>query len=139
MCAEAYRLGRGMIWSRSAERYMEAFQRTRLGRQDQPVKPLTVRTLAEQQTDLPDWRLDHLSRMTDSTGMLQHATHTIPNFAEGYCTDDNARALILTVLLEELGLGGKKGKRSATTYAAFLQAAYNPQTKRFRNFLGFDR
>jgi glycosyltransferase involved in cell wall biosynthesis len=139
MCAEAYRLGRGMIWSRSAERYMEVFQRTRLGRQDQPFKPLTVRTLSEQQADLPDWRLDHLARMTDSTGMLQHATHTIPNFAEGYCTDDNARALILTVLLEELGVGGVKQERSATTYAAFLQAAYNPETKRFRNFLGFDR
>ncbi len=35
--------------------------------------------------------------------MFQHATYTIPNFAEGYCTDDNARALLLTVLLEELG------------------------------------
>ena len=44
--------------------------------------------------------------MTDSTGMFQHATYTIPNFAEGYCTDDNARALLLTVLLEELGLDG---------------------------------
>ncbi len=89
--------------------YMESFQRTRLGRQDQPFKPLAVRTLAEQQADLPDWRLDHLARLTDATGMLQHATHTIPNFAEGYCTDDNARALLLTVLLEELGQGGPRG------------------------------
>ena len=63
-------------------------------------------TLAEQQAELPDWRLDHLVRMTDSTGMFQHATYTIPNFAEGYCTDDNARALLLTVLLEELGQDG---------------------------------
>jgi glycosyltransferase involved in cell wall biosynthesis len=139
MCDQAYRLGRGMIWDRSAERYMESFQRTRLGRQNQPFKPLTVRTLAEQRAELPDWRLDHLSRLTDATGMLQHATHTIPNYAEGYCTDDNARALLLTVLLEELGQGGAKVERLATTYAAFLQAAFDSSRKRFRNFLGFDR
>ncbi|MBA4191257.1 MAG: glycosyl transferase family 1 [Planctomycetaceae bacterium] len=139
MCEEAYRLGREMVWEQSAKRYMETFQSTRLGRQDQPYKPLAVRTLAEQQADLPDWRLDHMLRMSDSTGMLQHATHTIPNFTEGYCTDDNARALLLMVLLEELGQGGAKVERLATTYAAFLQAAFNPTTKRFRNFLGFDR
>jgi glycosyltransferase involved in cell wall biosynthesis len=139
MCAHAYRLGREMIWEQSARHYMESFQQARLGRQDQLCKPLAVRTLAEQQADLPDWRLDHLSRMSDSTGMLQHATHTIPNYVEGYCTDDNARALLLTVFLEELGQGGPEIERLATRYAAFLQAAFNPETKRFRNFLGFDR
>lgn len=139
MCAQAYRLGREMIWEHSAERYMESFQRTRLGRQEQPVKPLAVRTLAEQQAELPDWRLDHLVRLTDSTGMFQHATYNIPNFAEGYCTDDNARALLLTVLLEEVGQGGVQVQRLATTYAAFLQAAFDRDRKRFRNFLSFDR
>ncbi|MEO2091926.1 MAG: glycosyltransferase family 4 protein, partial [Gemmataceae bacterium] len=139
MCADAYRLGRDMIWERSAVHYMEVFQRIRLGRQDQPLKPLAVRTLAEQQAELPDWRLDHLARLTDETGLLQHATHTVPNFAEGYCTDDNARALLLTVYLEELGLAGPEVERLATRYAAFLQAALNPDTLRFRNFLGFDR
>ncbi len=139
MCERAYQLGREMIWKESARHYMETFQQIRLGRQDQPYKPLTVRTLAEQQAELPDWRLDHLARMTDSTGMLQHATHTIPNFSEGYCTDDNARALLLTVLLGEVGQEGPEVDRLATRYAAFLQAAFNPGTKRFRNFLGFDR
>lgn len=139
MCERAYQLGREMIWDLSAKRYMESFQRTRLGRQDQPFKPLAVRTLAEQQDDLPGWRLDHLSRLTDGTGMLQHATHTIPNFAEGYCTDDNARALLLTVHLEQLGVAGTEVEQLATRYAAFLQAAFNPETMRFRNFLGFDR
>ena len=59
--------------------------------------------------------------MTDSTGIIQHATYTIPNFREGYCTDDNARALILTVLLEELGMSSAQIHRLSTTYAAFLQ------------------
>src|SRR5205814_870162 len=139
VCERAYRLGRDMVWERSADRYMESFQRTRAGRQEQPFKPLAVRTLAEHQAELPDWRLDHLFRLTDATGMFQHATHTIPNFAEGYCTDDNARALLLTVLLEELGQGGTPVDRLATTYAAFLQAAFDRAEGRFRNFLGFDR
>jgi glycosyltransferase involved in cell wall biosynthesis len=139
MGKEAYRLGREMIWECSAAKYMESFQKTRLGLQDQSFKPLAVRTLAEQQADLPDWRLDHLARMTDDTGMLQHATYSIPDFAHGYCTDDNARALLLTVYLEELGRTGPELERLATRYAAFLQAAFNPNTLRFRNFLGFDR
>jgi glycosyltransferase involved in cell wall biosynthesis len=139
MCEQAYRLGRGMVWEHSARLYMESFQRTRLGRQDQPFKPLAVRTLAEQQANLPDWRLDHLTRLTDATGILQHATHTIPNYADGYCTDDNARALLLTVHLEQLGQEGSEVHRLATTYAAFLQAAFEREQRRFRNFMGFDR
>ncbi len=139
MCHEAYRLGREMVWKQSAERYMASFQRTRLGRQDQPYKPLAVRTLAEQQAELPELRLDHLARLTDGTGIFQHATLIIPNFDEGYCTDDNARALLLTVLLEELGQVGPEVHRLATTYAAFLQAAFDRERRRFRNFLGFDR
>ena len=67
------------------------------------------------------------SRMTDSTGIFQHATYTIPNFAEGYCTDDNARALLLTVLLEELGQSSAQVHRLATTYAAFLQCGLRPR------------
>ena len=103
MRKRAYLLGREMIWSHVAQLYMESFQRARRSRLDVPVKPLAVRTLAERPLELPGWRLDHLLRMTDSTGIFQHASFAIPNFAEGYCTDDNARALLLTVLLEELG------------------------------------
>jgi glycosyltransferase involved in cell wall biosynthesis len=139
MCRRAYELGREMVWSRSAHHYMESFRGARHGRQDQPFKPLTVRTLAEQQTELPDWRLDHLETLSDSTGIFQHATYTIPNFEEGYCTDDNARALLLTALLDELGQDHPKLRRLATTTAAFLQAAFDRERKRFRNFMSFDR
>src|SRR5947199_696594 len=58
MGEQAYRLGREMVWEQSARLYMESFQRTRLVRQDQPFKQLAVRTLAEQEAELPDWRLD---------------------------------------------------------------------------------
>jgi glycosyltransferase involved in cell wall biosynthesis len=139
MRKKAYMLGREMIWSHVAHLYMASFQRARRSRLDVPYKPLAVRTLAEQPMDLPGWRLDHLVRMTDSAGMLQHANSTIPNFAEGYCTDDNARALLLTVGLEQLGQSTAQVYRLATTYAAFLNYAFDRTRSRFRNFLGFDR
>jgi glycosyltransferase involved in cell wall biosynthesis len=139
MCRRAYELGREMVWARSAVHYMESFQRARQARQDQPFKPLTVRTLAEQQADLPDWRLDHLETLSDSTGVFQHASYTVPNFAEGYCTDDNARALLLTAMLDELGQDGPTIRRLANTTAAFLQAAFDRSRRRFRNFMSFDR
>jgi glycosyltransferase involved in cell wall biosynthesis len=139
MRKKAYLLGREMIWSHVAHLYMESFQRARRSRLDMPYKPLAVRTLAEQAMDLPGWRLDHLLRMTDSAGLLQHASSTIPNYAEGYCTDDNARALLLTVLLEQLGQSTAHVYRLGTTYAAFLNFAFDRGRSRFRNFLGFDR
>ncbi len=139
MRKKAYLLGREMIWSHVAHLYMESFHRARRSRLDTPYKPLAVRTLAEQPMDLPGWRFDHLIRMTDSAGLLQHASSAIPNFGEGYCTDDNARALLLTVLLEQLGQVPVQMHRLATTYAAFLNHAFDRSRGRFRNFLGFDR
>jgi glycosyltransferase involved in cell wall biosynthesis len=139
MRKKAYLLGREMIWSHVAHLYMESFQLARRSRLDRPYKPLSVRTLDEQQVELPAWRLDHLLRMTDSAGVFQHACYTLPNFAEGYCTDDNARALLLTVLLEALGQNSPEVHQIATTSAAFLNAAFNPELGRFRNFMSFDR
>jgi hypothetical protein len=77
--------------------------------------------------------------MTDSTGIFQHANFTAPNLAEGYCTDDNARALILAVLLGQLEEAPKRVRALATTYAGFLESAFDSRTARFHNFLGIDR
>lgn len=139
MRKRAYLLGREMIWNHVAELYMESFQRARHSRVDLPQKPLAVRTLAEEPLQLPDLRLEHLTRMTDSTGILQHATYTIPNFHEGYCLDDNARALVLTVMLEELGIDALEIQRMASTYASFVNFAFDPANNRFRNFMSYDR
>src|SRR5439155_23832903 len=116
---KAYLLGREMIWSHVAHLYMESFHRARRGRRDEPSKPLAVRMLAEQPMDLPGWRLDHLARMTDSAGLLPHASWAIPNFAQGHCTDDNARALLLAVLMEQLRQGSSTIPPLATPYAPF--------------------
>ena len=139
MCRRAYGLGREMIWSHVAHLYMDSFQRARRVRMDRPVKPLAIHTLDERPWELPKRRLEHLMRMTDSTGLLQHAKYTLPNFAEGYCTDDNARALQFVMHLEDMGLDSVETQRATTRYAAFLDAAFDPERRRFRNFLSFDR
>ena len=135
----AYLLGREMVWSNVARLYMRSFEQARLGRALLSRASFAIKTLDQQARQLPTLKLDHLFRMTDSTGLFQHATFSVPNFAEGYCTDDNARALILTVLLEELGEESVRVRSLATTYAAFLHYALDPTSKRFRNFMSFDR
>jgi glycosyltransferase involved in cell wall biosynthesis len=135
----AYKLGREMIWSNVARLYMQSFERARLEGAVVSRKSFATKTLDEGPRDLPELKLEHLSRMTDSTGMFQHAILTVPNFSEGYCTDDNARAFILTVLLDELGEQPERVRTLGTTYAAFLNYAFDLQTKRFHNHLSFDR
>lgn len=139
MRKRAYLLGREMIWSHVAGRYMESFQHARRASFDLQTRPLAVRTLEEYPLHLPALRLDHLLRMTDSTGLLQHAVYNVPNFHEGYCTDDNARALLLCALLEELRQGTPQTQAAASTYAGFLHFAFDSQRGRFRNFLSYDR
>jgi glycosyltransferase involved in cell wall biosynthesis len=135
----AYRIGREMIWSNVAQIYMRSFEASRLEVAAKPRKSLAIKTLDQKPRELPRMNLTHLSRMTDSTGVFQHAIFTVPNFSEGYCTDDNARAFILAMLLSELGEDPASVRTLATTSAAFLQHAFNLQTKRFHNHLSFDR
>jgi hypothetical protein len=102
-------------------------------------KSLSTKTLDQKPREVPEVKLDHLLRMTDATGIFQHAIFSVPNFSEGYCTDDNARAFILAVLLEDLGEEPERVRTLATTYAAFLYHAFDAKTGRFHNHLGFDR
>lgn len=139
MRKRAYLLGREMIWSHVALLYMESFQRARRTRVDAPLRSPPVRTLEEQPLALPRIRLDHLLRMTDSAGIFQHACYTIPDFREGYCTDDNARAFALMILLEELGHDDLEVRQATSRYAAFLHYAFDAQRNNFHNFMSFDR
>jgi glycosyltransferase involved in cell wall biosynthesis len=139
MRKNAYKLGRDMVWSNTARLYMRSFELARVQRGALSQKAFATKTLDQQPPDLPELKLDHLSRMTDSTGMFQHAILTVPNFSEGYCTDDNARAFILAVLLGELEEQPERVRTLATTYGAFLNHAFEPKTKRFHNHLSFDR
>jgi hypothetical protein len=76
--------------------------------------------------------------MCDDTGLLQHAVHSVPDRLHGYCVDDNARALLLACALNE---PGEQPLADVLTgrFAAFVQHAWNPDTGRFRNFMGYNR
>ena len=137
MRTAAYALGREMIWPAVAERYRESFQHARADRRAMPRAAFAGWTLDSRPYALPPLRLDHVIRMSDSTGIFQHAIFNVPNYHEGYCTDDNARAFILSCVLEDLG--GKPPltdlSRNATSYIAFLAAALDYNSGRFRNFM----
>jgi glycosyltransferase involved in cell wall biosynthesis len=156
--------GREMVWPAVAGRYMESFQEARSEkmrysrlavvanvppalRADLPkviAEEVPATSLDNQPVgrldDLPTLNLSHLRMMTDDTGLLQHATNNVPNYDEGYCVDDNARALLLMTLLEKRDVE-KNANLSllATRYLAFVKYAFNPENGRFRNFLSYDR
>src|SRR6202451_2649081 len=139
MRKNAYRIGREMVWSNVAQMYMRSFELSRTEGAARSRKFLVTKTLDQRPRELPELKLNHLSRMTDSTGVFQHAVFGVPNFSEGYCTDDNARAFILAVLLGELEEEPELARNIATTCAAFLHHAFDTETKRFHNLMGFDR
>lgn len=147
MRKRAYLFARDMIWKKVAQGYMESFSRVRSDRNEAPRVQFSARAIQKSLNQLPALKLNHVNALTDDTGMLQHAIFTIPNRAEGYTTDDNARALIFTVLLESgkkyLNINQSVKAESpnpdwAFRYSAFLEHAFNAKTKRFRNFLGYD-
>lgn len=140
MRKRAYLFGRDMLWPEVARRYMQSFEKARLERRYQSRPVLKARTLDREQGQLPLLDLAHLQRLTDDTGLLQHAIFSVPNYAEGYTTDDNARALILTISLEELNGEMPAGvELLASRYLAFLWHAFNREARRFRNFFAYER
>jgi glycosyltransferase involved in cell wall biosynthesis len=141
MRKRAYLFAREMVWKRVAQGYMESFSRVRSDRMEKPKVQFSAHLIERSLGHLPELNLNHLNQMTDDTGMLQHAIFTIPNRREGYTTDDNARALILAVLLQQLEWVGKAespSAKSAGMYLSFLANAFDPATERFNNFLGYD-
>src|SRR6266446_3281496 len=102
MRKRAYLFGRDMVWKKAAQGYMESFARVRSDRRETPRVQFSARAAQKLLNQLPDLKLNHVNALTDDTGMLQHSIFTIPARGEGHTTDDNARALILAVLLEQL-------------------------------------
>ncbi len=149
MRKRAYLFGRDMIWPTVARRYLGTFEKARRQNISQLFAIPVTAISGEHAQEVPELKLDHMQRMTDGTGMLQHAVFNVPNYSEGYTTDDNARALIVSVLLDNvaaspgqitmdehtLSLSRELGRR----YLAFLWHAFNPANKRFRNFMAYNR
>jgi glycosyltransferase involved in cell wall biosynthesis len=137
--SRAGEFGRAMYWEHVANDYLSSFQRAR----DEYREQARVRALDHKEAgtaELPDVDLRHLKAITDDTGILQHAKMTVPNYAEGYCLDDNARALKLAALLSESGYVDAREVRSLVTrYLSFVAYAFDAERGRFRNFMAYSR
>jgi glycosyltransferase involved in cell wall biosynthesis len=137
-CAAAH--GSDMQWSAVAQSYFASFERARTDQATRVRASVRAKTLAARPTELPEINLEHLETMTDDTGILQHAVFTVPACENGYCLDDNARALLLMALIEEAGTEDRHLVRGlASRYLAFVNHSFNVERRRFRNFMSYSR
>ena len=133
----AYDFGRSMVWSRVGEQYVEEFKIACRGFAERPPADVRDRKMLMRMS-LPDRRLDHMMAMTDGTGILQHACYSTPDRNHGYCTDDNARALIVAAMAWSL-FQDEDVLPHLQTYLSFMHYAQMPETGRLRNFMSYDR
>ena len=138
MRKRAHSGGRSMTWERTAERYLKTFESARRGYRLKVIAGLDQNVTVRDNQAAPEMRTQHLLSMCDDTGLFQHAVHSVPDRAHGYCVDDNARALLLACALNAPG-ERRLPEILTARFAAFVQHAWNPDTKRFRNFMSFDR
>ena len=139
MQRSAYDYGRQMIWSHVAGRYIETFEQARDHRLRKCVPARRLSSLGLRQQQLPEIKFDHLLRMTDGVGMLQHSKFSVPDREHGYCVDDNARALIVAVTAQNLQPWGDSLSDLASVYLSFLDHAFNSDIGLFRNFMSYER
>ena len=138
MRKRAYAASRPMTWAQTAKRYLAAFD---LARETSRINKRARTGLGEVWNNgnaLPHVQTGHFLSMCDSTGLLQHAVHSVPDRAHGYCVDDNARALLLSSALASFG-EARLSEPLTARFAAFIQHAWNADTRRFRNFMSYDR
>ena len=133
----AYEFGRQMVWREVASHYVEAFRRALHVRRG-PIIGLRTKQRTTKRPSLPEIKLEHLLLLTDDTGILQHAAFTTPDRRYGYTTDDNARALILTIMNWNL-FKDEEILPLLQRYLAFLNYSVNEKTGRVRNFMDYDR
>ncbi|HKO57969.1 MAG TPA: glycosyltransferase family 4 protein, partial [Thermoanaerobaculia bacterium] len=132
--------GRAMLWPAVAHSYLRTFERARREQSERLHTAFRASTLATRPADLPRLNLDHVEIMTDDTAMFQHATFNVPRYDQGYCLDDNARALLLMTLVEEAGADDPRLVRTLSSrYLAFVNHAFDRSTGRFRNFMSHSR
>jgi len=123
---------RAFVWPRVGARYLS------IGAAVESQRPRPIRRAqAPRASSLPELRLDHLVRLTDDTGVIQHATFTVPRRDSGYCVDDNARALMVAIHADGLN-GSAETKRLVSIYLAFLHGAQS-EAGAFTNFMKYDR
>lgn len=131
MRRRAWEIGRGMLWARLADAYVEICAEARAAR---PLR--LVRGKRDHPEAIPP-RLDAIERLTDKCGMMQHSIFSVPDRDHGYCVDDNCRALMLMHRIS--GADAARADQLALIYASFVQYAWNGEIGRFRNFMSFER
>ncbi len=139
MRKKAYNFCRNMIWKEVARSYLEIFADVKKEREHRPRVAFQTRTLEKSTLELPQVRLNHLVRLTDDVGLLQHARFIVPDRSHGYCTDDNARAIIAVLMAQDLIPEGDDLVDLAARYLSFVNHAFNGVNGRFRNFMSYDR
>jgi len=139
MRKKAYTFSRDAVWSHVARTYLNLFGEIRDKRSRRPRCASRNVERTSRRTSLPEIKLDHLIRLTDSTGILQHATFSVPNYRHGYCIDDNARALIVAVTAQSVLPEEPRLLELQTRYLSFLQYALNDTSSCFRNFMDYER
>src|SRR5258706_2084230 len=136
--AAAY--GVDKLWPAVAGAYVASLERACEEHRQHDRRKFHAQTLVARAAELPDVNFEHLGLLTDHTGILQHADFSVPNYAEGYCLDANARALLLMTLAEDSGTDDPKLVRAmASRYLAFVRHAFEPKSRRFRNFMSYAR
>jgi glycosyltransferase involved in cell wall biosynthesis len=138
----AYTFCREATWKEVSRRYLEVFSEVQVNRSRHPrPRHLYIENIKSITSfELPEMKLDHLKSLTDDTGILQHATHTVPDRDHGYCTDDNARALMVAAMGREyLNTSSKCFDLLCSQYLSFLLHSFNDDNGRFRNFMTYDR
>ena len=132
--------GRTMAWPVVARSYLRGFDQARLEHTARRRTLFQAKTLAQRPLELPEVNLEYLTLMTDDTGMLQHGAFNVPRYRDGYCLDDNARALLLMALVEEAGTQDRRSVRALSSrYLAFVNHAFDDRRGRFRNFMSYER
>jgi hypothetical protein len=138
--ARAAAYGRNMTWPSVAEQYLSSFERAHREGAARRRFAIAPRTRTKRSVDLPEQNLAHMRTMTDDTGILQHAIYSVPRYEDGYCLDDNARALLLASTIEDAGTDDRATVRALSSrYLAFVSHAWNADSRCFRNFMGYSR
>jgi glycosyltransferase involved in cell wall biosynthesis len=138
MRKRAYAASRSMTWEQTAKRYLAVFESAREHARTGILVPIDPIISESNGHGIPEMRIGHFLSLCDSTGMLQHAVHSVPDRAHGYCVDDNARALLFSSALANSG-EAQLSETVTARFAAFIQHAWNPDIRRFRNFMSYDR
>jgi glycosyltransferase involved in cell wall biosynthesis len=138
MRKRAYAASRSMTWMQTAKRYLTVFETESENARPGISLPIDAIVAGRNGHVIPEIQTGHFLSLCDSTGMLQHAVYSVPDRCHGYCSDDNARALLFSSLLTNFG-EVQLSKSTTARFAAFIQHAWNPDTRRFRKLMSYDR